>query len=102
QTARTDIYALSLHDALPILIASAEIGESEGTLKKKETLIIKNLLRLDKIYTKDVLTPRSVLVALPKHLTVKEVIEKFSPIPFSRDRKSTRLNSSHVKISYAV
>lgn len=66
------------------MIASAEIGESEGTLKKKETLIIKNLLRLDKIYTKDVLTPRSVLVALPKHLTVKEVIDKFSPIPFSR------------------
>jgi CBS domain containing-hemolysin-like protein len=66
------------------MIMSAEIGESEGTLKRKETLIIKNLLRLDKIYVRDILTPRSVLVALPRHLTVKEVIEKFSPIPFSR------------------
>lgn len=66
------------------MIVSAEIGESEGTLKKKETLIIKNLLRLDKIFVRDILTPRSVLVALPKHLTVKDVIEKFSPVPFSR------------------
>lgn len=66
------------------MIMSAEIGESEGTLKKKETLIIKNLLRLDKIFVRDILTPRSVLVALPRHLQVKEVIEKFSPIPFSR------------------
>ncbi len=66
------------------MIISAEIGESEGTLKKKETLIIKNLLRLDKIFVRDILTPRSVLVALPRHLSVREVIEKFSPIPFSR------------------
>ena len=66
------------------MIMSAEIGESEGTLKKKETLIIKNLLRLDRIFVRDILTPRSVLVALPRHLTVREVMEKFSPIPFSR------------------
>lgn len=66
------------------MIMSAEIGESEGTLKKKETLIIKNLLRLDKIFVRDILTPRSVLVALPKNLSIKDVIDKFSPIPFSR------------------
>src|SRR5690606_40750644 len=30
------------------------------------------------------------------------VLEKALPVSLSEDRKSTRLNSSHVKISYAV
>src|SRR5690606_40886783 len=32
----------------------------------------------------------------------REIIESWMQIPRRKDRKSTRLNSSHVKISYAV
>src|SRR5690606_41653226 len=74
-TAPTDIYTLSLHDALPIsgdLITHLDGEQIQG-------------------------------------LTLSQAVEKMrgrvnTPITLTivRDRKSTRLNSSHVKISYAV
>ncbi len=66
------------------IITSAEIGQEEGTIQHKEKMVIRNLLRLNNIFVKDVMTPRSVLVALPNTLTVDQAIEKYSPIPFSR------------------
>src|SRR5947209_11906729 len=62
-TATTEIYTLSLHDALPIF-AATEIIEKLVYHHKQAVL-------------------RKLLVELP-------------------DRKSTRLNSSHANISYAV
>src|SRR5436309_4636686 len=67
QTATTEIYTLSLHDALPIW-------------------------------------PRVVGVPLPLSRAADARARRaraLVPAP-QRDRKSTRLNSSHVKISYAV
>ena len=66
------------------LIASAEISQEEGSIKRKERNIIRNLLKLNNIFVRDVMTPRSVLVALPKTLTVDQAVEKYGPIPFSR------------------
>src|SRR2546430_13228305 len=61
-TATTEIYTLSLHDALPIFSPrSVQCGEPRGV------------------------SPRSVQCGEPRG-----------------DRKSTRLNSSHSQISYAV
>src|SRR2546422_10071915 len=65
-TATTEIYTLSLHDALPIYLRSILVGIPEGLLHP---------------------------VAL-----VPEVDERVG----NGDRKSTRLNSSHGYISYAV
>ncbi len=66
------------------LLMTAEIGVEEGTLKGKESNIIKNLLMLDKIYVSDIMTPRSVFFALDRNLTVEEVFAKYRPIRFSR------------------
>ncbi|MGZ3774736.1 MAG: CNNM domain-containing protein [Pseudobdellovibrionaceae bacterium] len=66
------------------LLMTAEIGAEEGTIKGKESNIIKNLLMLDKIYVSDIMTPRSVFFALDKDLTVEEVFNKYKPIRFSR------------------
>lgn len=66
------------------MIKSAEIGVEEGTLKSKESLIIKNLMMLDKIYISDIMTPRSVFMALDASLNVEEVSKKYRPIRFSR------------------
>src|SRR6266700_5136913 len=63
-TATTEIYTLSLHDALPICSCA-----------------------FDRIHTKLSSNSRKQPSARRKQRT---------------DRKSTRLNSSHVKISYAV
>ncbi len=66
------------------MIKSAELGVEEGTLKNKESVVIKNLLKLDKIFVSDIMTPRSVVTSLPASMTVQEVYEKFKPIRFSR------------------
>ena len=66
------------------MIAMAERGEDEGTIKEQESDVIENLLRLKDVSAEAVLTPRSVVFALEKDKTVKEVIETHTPIAFSR------------------
>ena len=66
------------------MIATAEIGVGHGALKKKESNIIKNLLMLDNIFVYDIMTPRSVLLALPGEMTIEEVIKEHKPIRYSR------------------
>lgn len=66
------------------MIKSAQIGVEEGTLKTKESDIIKNLMMLDKVFISDIMTPRSVITALDGEMTVNEVAKKFKPIRFSR------------------
>src|SRR5436309_7356181 len=68
--ATTEIYTLSLHDALPIL------EKARWTFTVALTVLI------------------SFSLSDPPRHSVSSVL--------SSDRKSTRLNSSHVKISYAV
>src|SRR5436309_12348536 len=70
--ATTEIYTLSLHDALPIL---ETVGDTPS-------------LRLE--------------VNIGGATTMYPIDEKPPSLPGFEDRKSTRLNSSHVKISYAV
>ena len=66
------------------MIETAEIGVTEGTLRKKESAVIKNLLMLDNIFVSDIMTPRSVIFALSKDLTCLETVEKYRPIRYSR------------------
>ena len=66
------------------VIAAAAIGHSEGELHKQEHRVIRNILQLDKVRAKDVLTPRSVLVAFCQDETVGHIIKQHSPIRFSR------------------
>src|SRR5438874_9910433 len=68
-TATTEIYTLSLHDPLPILVN--EIRQKLG----------------------------SVPLTRGYHV---ELLGEYSERQAAQDRKSTRLNSSHVEISYAV
>src|SRR3712207_7976867 len=88
-TATTEIYTLSLHDALPIF----EVGP-------------------DAVHLVDVGDPRdAVLVGLaPDRLGLRldagdRVEQRDRAVEHAQralDRKSTRLNSSHANISYAV
>src|SRR2546427_12969973 len=74
-TATTEIYTLSLHDALPISTASSK-GEAASTSARRISS-----------------SPRTTFSSFrPGRLTASR----------RRDRKSTRLNSSHSQISYAV
>src|SRR5256885_4107427 len=75
-TATTEIYTLSLHDALPILRERLDHGAITGRAAEV----------VDVVDVVDVLTDQ--------HSRIDAL--------FHEDRKSTRLNSSHLVISYAV
>ena len=66
------------------VIAMAELGEDEGTIEESESTVIENVLMLDDIPVEEVLTPRSVIFALEKTSSVREVLDKYNDIEFSR------------------
>ena len=69
------------------LIESTLLSEDEGVLGEKESDVIENILLLDKIRIKEILTPRTVVFALNANRSMKDIIEnepaifKFSRIP---------------------
>src|SRR3712207_8035011 len=81
-TATTEIYTLSLHDALPIY--DHRVGAGQGGAHDAR--------------------PRGEPVALPRLLGAHHdqcgAVDDAAGV--AGDRKSTRLNSSHANISYAV
>src|SRR5690606_40367627 len=99
QTLTTETYTPSLHDALPICSGSAT--------------------EVPPYFWTTMLMTRETLGAKPKHPYICPLARRsgararrlpygpsrpagYHPRSHERDRKSTRLNSSHVKISYAV
>src|SRR5690349_22692306 len=80
-TATTEIYTLSLHDALPILL------RGQTPVSEREQI------------------DRRIFFGHNSHKvsgnTVQLIIYR-ALLSAKKDRKSTRLNSSHVEISYAV
>ncbi|MEO1477217.1 MAG: hemolysin family protein [Bacteroidota bacterium] len=64
------------------LVAMANIGVEEGVFAAQESQILTNLLRLGSLRTKDVMTPRTVLVAFTEDTTAAEAAEQ--PLQFSR------------------
>src|SRR2546426_1739541 len=82
-TATTEIYTLSLHDALPIWRESIQ-----------QYSFIADLFRF----------PNNRFYQQPADSLPAKLIAYEQPLHFARaiDRKSTRLNSSHLVISYAV
>ncbi len=66
------------------VVAMAEMGEDEGSIREKESDIIENLFNLNDVVAEDVMTPRSVIFALQKDSTVGDVVGEHTPIAFSR------------------
>lgn len=62
----------------------AKIGTEEGTLDERENRVLRNLLRLDKVKVETIMTPRTVITALPEDLRVDEVLTQCKDMPFSR------------------
>src|SRR5438105_9197530 len=86
-TATTEIYTLSLHDALPILLGDRVVDRPPGGAPDQHRL-----------------APGAAPVGgadrqFPRAAAVSDQREHIQQRP---DRKSTRLNSSHEWISYAV
>ncbi|PAP78877.1 hemolysin [Rubrivirga marina] len=64
------------------LAALAQIGTEEGVFDETEGRILRSLFRFNELKTKDVMTPRTVLVAYPEHTPLREIANDGQP--FSR------------------
>jgi CBS domain containing-hemolysin-like protein len=65
-------------------LAMARIGAKEGVFEKTESEIIHNLLRFERVRAKDIMTPRTVVFAVPENMTIREVYEAHGDVHFSR------------------
>src|SRR5690606_40189854 len=94
-TATSDIHTLSLHDALPI-------SENFSPYQHRQARIIEFPATL-RTFAQAFANTMPFSEAIGFIADVDEENPNAVDYPFSVvDRKSTRLNSSHVKISYAV
>lgn len=62
----------------------ADIGYKEGSILKKEYLLIKNLMRFGSLTVEDIMTPRPVMFTLPATLALEQIFEKDPQLRFSR------------------
>src|SRR3712207_7585363 len=85
-TATTEIYTLSLHDALPIC-AGLDLHDPGGDLRHLELEEAEDEARVR---------------AGHDDLRALRGLADLDDVRLQADRKSTRLNSSHANISYAV
>jgi len=65
-------------------LAMARIGEQAGKLNEDESRIIRNLFRLHSLTAADVMTPRTVILALQQDMTVNEALGEQGSTHFSR------------------
>src|SRR3712207_7896893 len=84
-SASTEIYTLSLHDALPI-------SNTIGTLNLLQS-VVDHGVELEKFDTAG---------TSEEYGNVREPVRHHHDFDDDGDRKSTRLNSSHANLSYAV
>src|SRR5699024_11854386 len=87
-SATTEIYTLSLHDALPIFLPLHSVGPPGPLLNSAVPFLSLQA------------TSRSRFAFSP--IFPFPFTAELSDLKNLKDRKSTRLNSSHVSISYAV
>ncbi len=65
-------------------IAMANIGEQSGEIEEHESRIIRNLFKFGSLKTADIMTPRSVISALPENISINQAAEKAIHSSFSR------------------
>lgn len=65
-------------------IAMANIGQEAGHINDRESRIIRNLFRFGSLRAQDIMTPRTVVVALPETMTIAAALQTRMSPPFSR------------------
>ncbi|MGI9548402.1 MAG: CNNM domain-containing protein [Bdellovibrionales bacterium] len=66
------------------LIGAAEVGAIEGAIHKNESELLKNILKLKNKKVLEIMTPRTVITAFDKKISVDEVVKKYQPLRFAR------------------
>ena len=66
------------------ILAMANIGTEEGIFEEKENKIIQNLIRLEKVKVKEIMTPRTVVIVADENMSLKEFLIKKEFLYYSR------------------
>ncbi len=66
------------------IAALAKLGETQGALEAQESRVLVNLLRMSEIRARDIMTPRTVVYALPASTRVAELIDDANAATYSR------------------
>jgi len=66
------------------IILLVQKGAKEGTLTNEESDWVTNALKLDGVKVSEIMTPRTVVLALDEALSVEEAFQKHPNIPFAR------------------
>ena len=64
--------------------AMADIAQEEGVVQESESTMIKNLLRFDEIFAKDIMTPRAVIKIAQENTSIQEFFQDNPKLRFSR------------------
>lgn len=64
--------------------AMADIAHEEGVFQESESKVIKNLLRFDEVFAKDVMTPRAVMKIAQENTSIEEFFKANPKLRFSR------------------
>ncbi len=65
-------------------IAMARMGERTGQIPGKESRIIRNIFKFESLRATDIMTPRTVIAALPEDMKIAEALQFATRTPFSR------------------
>lgn len=65
-------------------LAMAELGAQQGVFDRQESHLIANLLRFEAIQAKDIMTPRTVVVAAPEDRSIEAFLKEEPDMRFSR------------------
>lgn len=64
--------------------AMAEIGKEEGILGAHEHIIVSNLMKLQQLPVRDIMTPRPVIFSVREDMSVQDFFTDYMRTPFSR------------------
>src|SRR5690606_39492687 len=99
---QSTIYTLALHDALPIFKVSFTKPLDElGELEHQFLSLVHRIVRKRHHEGESLVSDRAFLLLQPNSDFKRLMESHFFLLKKKGDRKSTRLNSSHVKSSYA-
>ena len=66
------------------IIGAAKMGINEGAIYKNEGELVQNILKLKSKKVSEIMTPRTVITAFNKKMTIKEVLKSYQPLRFAR------------------
>lgn len=66
------------------LLAVARLGEEDGSIRSRESKIVRNMLGLSQLKIDAIMTPRSVMYTMSKATTLEEFANHAEQSPFSR------------------